>query len=266
MISLYTGSVGSGKSYHGIELGLEWLRNGKNVIANFPILPPDKYLFKKSRKRWEERVSRWDFRNDITVEYLMATSISKGWFGKESQCLVVIDEAGILFNSRDWQTEKGSRDKWIKFLSQSRKFGYDFIFVCQSDRMIDRQIRGLVEYEVKHYKLNNSFMLKWLSVFKVTCFMYVYKWYHTKTKGKGEMSFYKKTVADRYDTMRVFNLDDLIENTKKLYEGKVMPSNLVKQLKQWEDDLKDRELKRAKEEEEEQAIERGKLEGLGVID
>ncbi|OPX01405.1 zonular occludens toxin domain-containing protein [Geobacillus sp. LEMMY01] len=229
MISLYTGSVGSGKSYHALELGLQWVARGKHVVANFPIRPPGRFLPFRRRK-WDRMLKNWHFNDEITVEYLMSLSMENGWFGRESQCLVIIDEAGIMFNSRDWMHERQSRQKWIKFLSQSRKFGFDFIFVCQSDRMIDRQIRGLVEYEVKHRKANNASFFKWLSLFKVTMFIYAYKWYQTKLPASVRVSFYRSWVANRYDTMRIFNLDDLIADMRAIYEGKVIPAPVAQQI------------------------------------
>lgn len=220
MITLYTGSVGSGKSFHGVELGWDWISRKKNVIANFP-------LIFKNTKREQAKAERWTFQDEITVEWLMAKSIENGWYGKESQCCVIIDEAGIIFNSRDWQSKGSERMKWIKFLSQSRKFGYDFIFICQADRMIDKQIRGLVEYEVKHLKANNSFFLGFLSLFKFTLFLYVYRWYQTRLKSNLRFSYYKPWLAKRYDTFRTFNLDELIDYLEKLYEGKIIPSNIA---------------------------------------
>ncbi|SFT00864.1 zonular occludens toxin domain-containing protein [Paenibacillus sp. 453mf] len=233
MISLYTGSVGSGKSYHATDLGLQWIKR-KHVIANFPIKPPSRAP-KFIAKQWQKKLTRWTYWNDFSVEMLIAYSIENGWYGKESQCLVIIDEAGIMFNSRDWQTERESRTKWIKFLSQSRKFGYDFVFVCQSDRMIDKQIRGLVEYEVKHLKANNSFFLSFLSLFKVTLFLYVYRWYQTKLKASMRFGRYKSSVANRYDTMRTFNLDDLISQIKQIYKNSDMPDSVHKQIEIWEE-------------------------------
>lgn len=216
MITLYTGSVGSGKSFHGVEIGWEWIKKRRRrVIANFPL------IFKKKESKLEER---WIFEDEITVEWLMAKSIENGWYGKESQCCVIIDEAGIIFNSRDWQTKGGERMKWIKFLSQSRKFGYDFIFICQADRMIDKQIRGLVEFEVKHLKANNSFFMSFLSIFRFTLFLYVYRWYQTRLKSNLRFSYYKPWIGKRYDTMRTFNLDELIDYLEKLYEGKIIPA------------------------------------------
>lgn len=249
MITIYSGSVGSGKSYHALELGLEWVTKRKHVIANFPVLPPKKFFGKMHERVWEARMSRWHFEDEITPELLMARSFENGWFGKESQCLVVIDESGIVFNSRDWQSASKERVKWIKFLSQSRKFGYDFILVAQSDRMIDKQIRGLVEYEVKHLKANNSFFLSWLGMFRLTAFLYVYRWYQTKLRGSLRMAVYKPWIGARYDTMRTFNLDELLEAIEKIYEGKVIPAPVAVQLDAWRERLEER-----RREKQEQAI------------
>lgn len=241
MISLYTGTVGSGKSFHAIELGLNFCKGQRagHVIANFPINAPKK-RFKRGKKKWQDIMSRWHYFEEIDVPYLMGLSIEKGWFGHESSCLVIIDEAGIMFNSRDWQSEKENRNKWIKFLSQSRKFGYDFVFVCQADRMIDKQIRGFVEYEVKHRKINSSRMFAFLNLFHFTVFMYIYKWYGTRLRAHLNLSFYKRWIAARYDTMRIFNLEDLIDAMKKIYAGKIIPAHVAAQLVVWEDQVKEK--------------------------
>lgn len=240
MISIYSGTVGSSKSYHATALGLEWLNRGKHIVANFPILPPRNMRTKAQKERWEKKSKRWHFMEAITIQTLIALSIENGWFGKESQCICIIDEAGILFNSRDWQTEAKTRTAWIKFLSQSRKFGFDLVFVAQSDKMIDKQIRGLVEYDVKHFKLNNSFFLGWLSLFKISIFMYNYKWYQTKLKGNMRFAIFNPAVANRYDTMRTFNLEELAEQIEKLYEGAIIPAPVAIQLATWKKNIFDR--------------------------
>lgn len=244
MLSLYSGTPGSGKSFHALELALTWCKRGKHVIANFPIQPPKKYYSKFHKNQWEKILSRWHFREEISVDYLMALSFENEWFGKESSCMVVIDEAGVIFNSRDWQHERQSRTAWIKFLSQHRKFGYDLIFIAQMDRMIDRQIRGLFEYEVKHLKANNSFFFKWLGMFKISLFMCVYKWYQTKLKGNMRFVFYRPWIAARYDTMKVFNLEELIDAMQKIYEGKVIPAAVAVQLQVWKEELETKEIRK----------------------
>ena len=81
---------------------------------------------------------------------------------RSGSCLLIVDEAGILFNSRDWMVRAEEAEKVDKFFSQSRKFGYDVILVAQSDRMIDRQIRDLAEYLVRHFNMRKYWYFAWL--------------------------------------------------------------------------------------------------------
>lgn len=195
MIYLYTGTPGSGKSYHQIEKIFDYLMKGKSVISNFPLKfgkrhikkgVPDRHYFIKN--------------DDIKVDTLVKLSRMNKWYEKESNCLICLDEAGMLFNSRDFG--KKDRMAWIEFFSQHRKFGFDVILVCQLDRMLDRQIRSLAEYEVKHRKINNFGILKWLPI---TTFMYVTYWYGIRQRVSSETSIFLKSIAGRYDTMALFN-------------------------------------------------------------
>jgi zona occludens toxin len=240
MISIYSGTVGSGKSYHGTELALEWLNRGKHVVANYPILPPKRCNSAKAKAKWAKKSLRWHFYEFITVEVLVALSFENNWYGKESQCLIEIDEAGVMFNTRDWQTEKNTRTPWIKWLSQSRKFGYDVVFVAQSDKMIDKQIRGLVEYNVVHFKLSNSFFFSWLKWLKISLFLYNYKWYQTKLPGNKRFGLYRPSIANRYDTMRTFNLEELTQQIEELYKGSIIPAPVLIQLTMWKQNIFDR--------------------------
>lgn len=195
MIYLYTGTPGSGKSYHQIEEIFNYLAKGKFVISNFPL---------KFTKRHEKKQipSRHLFlKNDeITVEKLVQLSQEKKFYTSESNCLICIDEAGIKFNSRSFNSK--DRMQWIEFFSQHRKLGYDIILVAQTDRMIDRQIRTLAEYEIKHRKINNYGIFKFLPF---TFFMYVTYWYTVRQRVGCETSMFLKFIADRYDTMALFN-------------------------------------------------------------
>ena len=72
---------------------------------------------------------------------------------REGEILLVIDEAQLLFNSREWV--KSDRAEWCSFFTQHRKLGYEVVLVAQFDRMLDRQIRSLIEYEWIHRKVSN---------------------------------------------------------------------------------------------------------------
>lgn len=268
MISMYTGSVGSGKSYHALELGLRVIKERKHgmprkVIANFPIIQKKRFFATKRRKEKDAEIfDNWIYIDEITPDFLMAQSIINGWYGKESCCTVIIDEAGILFNSRDWQGDKGVRNKWNKFLALSRKFGYDLILVTQADRMIDRQIRSMAEYDVKHLKANNSFLMSWLSLFKITLFMYSYQWYQTKLKGNLRVALYRNSIGARYDTMRIFSFEELIGAVKALYDGKIIPAPVAAQISTWEKERIDRALELAEQQAAEAPEEVSPLDGL----
>lgn len=146
MIYLYTGTPGSGKSLHTARLIHDHLRiKKKPVIANFDINPATK------------GIERFTFKpnTQLTPDFLYGYSKDywKGESVREDTILLVIDEAQLVFNSRSWS--QGQRMDWIEFFSQHRHFGYKVVLIAQFDRMIDRQIRALVEIEVNHRRMDN---------------------------------------------------------------------------------------------------------------
>jgi len=205
MISIYVGPVGSGKSYHALCEGLAHISviPERYVVANFPI------KFKRGRKGEREK-RRWIYLPDeqMTVENLIKISFEKRFFGKEGHALLIVDEAGVFFNARDWQVKGKERVEWIKFFSQSRKFGYDVILVAQDLRMIDRQIRNMADFEVKHLNMNKYF---WFKMLPFKMFAVVYYWMNTRFRGSLRFMILRPWVAKRYDTMRIFNLNGEIQ-------------------------------------------------------
>lgn len=222
-ISLYTGFVGSGKSYHAVSQAVtiaEAPAGKRWVVANFPITEKKKWVarlpFIGNKVKDPYIKSRWVYQDNdnLTPEYLIKKSVEMGWDKKEGSVLLIFDEASIPFNSRDWQ--KNNRKDWIQFLTQSRKFGYDVIFITQDARMLDRQIRSLCEYETTHKKLNNWSFFKLLPF---TLFAAVSYWNGTNarySKGSLTLCVYKKKVADRYDTKALFGFgNDIIAQVSK---------------------------------------------------
>lgn len=195
-ISLYSGTPGSGKSYNAIYQILWALRLKKIVIANFPMT-----FTKKEKKRGYDKRFFYMPNESITVESLVVFAIEHGMIEakKESQCLVVIDEAGGRFNCRE--SLKSDRAEWIDFFSQYRKIGFYFILVAQNDRMIDKQIRGFVEYEIVHRKVNRFGPFK---ILPFTMFVAVQRWYVVKQKVSAEFILYHKSVSAHYDTYAMF--------------------------------------------------------------
>jgi zona occludens toxin (predicted ATPase) len=204
-IYLYYGTVGSGKSYHALVEGLMYVnRKRKNtVVANFPI---------KAKTEGERK--NWIYLEDIQVKDLIRISLERGIYGKEGHGLIIIDEAGVFFNARDWQVSSERRKEWIKFMSQSRKFGYNIILIAQEPRMVDRQIRSQAEYNVKHVKMRNY---SWFKIIPFPVFAQVYYWSGGQFKGQVRLSILKPWIAKRYDTMKIFSYDEEMQKLIKEY-------------------------------------------------
>lgn len=207
-ISLYSGTPGSYKSYHATADIIQWLGRGKNVIANFPV-NADKYYNNKKKK-----LGKFIFlkNSDLTIDYLL--NFAKKYHEKNSlkpQTLIVIDEASILFNSRQFDVK--GRMEWVNFFANHRHFNFEVILIAQNDRMLDRQIRGLLEYDMKHRALKNwNLPMALLSLVCKGIFHVVEYWYPCRIKTDTHLKRFKKKIANCYDTMALFNFQD---NEKK---------------------------------------------------
>lgn len=195
MIELYSGTPGSGKSFHACERIYYTLKlKGHHVIANFPVKMP---------LGFRQRSDFYFIKNeDLTIDYLIRFAMTKHNARREHETLLVIDEAGIKFNSRKWQD--ADRLKWLDFFSQHRKFGFDIILISQSDIMLDKQIRSFIEIEVNHRKMvNNGWIGFCLSpVFTFCCIRY---WYGIKLRLGCDFLRYSKKIANIYDSFALFD-------------------------------------------------------------
>ncbi|MFR1882989.1 MAG: zonular occludens toxin domain-containing protein [Blautia sp.] len=155
MITLYSGTPGSGKSYHMSRDICLMYKKGKIIFANFDIdVDYLKKLYPKSKAQ-VFCVSNRDLKYPFGLigfsnNYLVPDSRGRV---KEKQIYLFIDECQINFDSRSWN-EKGRTD-WVRWLSEHRKYGYNIILTTQNEADIDKKIRGRIEYEIKHFKVNN---------------------------------------------------------------------------------------------------------------
>lgn len=201
MIELYSGTPGSGKSLHAAETIYWRLRAGKPVICNFLIEPG--YIKKYNNNFF------YCPNDQLTPGVLY--EFSKTYFGesghiyKEDSILLVIDECQLLFNARSWG--RTDRAGWLSFFTQHRKYGYLVILVAQNDRMLDRQVRALVEYEEIHRKVSNFGIFG--SFLKIICrkevFFSIRRWYPLKERVGLYMFVPKKKYFRLYDTRALFD-------------------------------------------------------------
>ena len=203
MITLYSGTPGAGKSLHLASRLYHWMQyKNAPIIGNFHC---DFSAIKKQKGSF-----LYLDNSELTPERLL-------WFSKnysdyvcrrvrEGEILLVIDEAQLLFNSREWV--KSDRAEWCSFFTQHRKLGYEVVLVAQFDRMLDRQIRSLIEYEWIHRKVSNfGTKGKIISSFcGGRLFVAVKVWYPLKEKVGSEFFFYRKKFSDIYDTYALFSI------------------------------------------------------------
>ncbi|MDB8791990.1 zonular occludens toxin domain-containing protein [Romboutsia sp. 1001216sp1] len=194
MIYFYSGTPGSGKSLHvAQDIYNKLFIRKQNVIANFDI---NREIYNKKKKKGK---FLYVPNNELTPEFFYQYAKDHHVLGKESQTLVILDECQILFNPRAWNDKY--RINWVNFFTQHRKWGYNFILISQFDRLVDRQIRSLFEYEVKHRKVNNFKLAK---LFPISTFCAVEYWYGVKERVGCEFFIYKKKYGQMYDTFKNF--------------------------------------------------------------
>lgn len=201
MIELYSGTPGSGKSLHVAKIIRERLRMYNCVIiGNFYV---NQNTVKK-RKGTYIYVDNSRLEPERLIKFAVRYAKHKGRRLKEDELYLFIDEAQLLFNSRDWQLIKTSG--WVSFYSQHRKLGFYIGLIAQFDRMLDRQIRSLVENEIKHRKVSRAGLFGKLLGFLTgdNLFIYIKIWYPMKQKVYSEFFLGTKKVYDLYDSYGLF--------------------------------------------------------------
>ncbi len=202
MIVLYSGTPGSGKSLDAARTIARWCRRGSPVICNFPI------DVSGVRTKKEKKVYFWS-NEELTPDRLVA--FSRGHFRgrrcREDSILVVIDEAQLLFNARDWSAR--GRDRWTWFFTMHRHFGFFIILCAQFDRMLDRQVRSLIEYEYIHRKVTNigwrGALLSCLMLSPFNLYVKVKVWYPMREKVGAEFFRRRARYCRMYDTFAMLD-------------------------------------------------------------
>lgn len=202
MIVLYSGTPGSGKSLHSAkEIRSRMQQPGKIIIGNFEIndkvIPKvkSKFIYVSNERLSPERL------------FMFSRRYSKhlGRQLKEDELWLIVDEAQLFFNSRNWQSFTSSG--WLSFFSQHRKYGYKIVLIAQFDRMLDRQVRCLIEYEYKHRKVerfgNFGFLVSMF--FGGQLYVVVECWYPMKERLGASFFIGSKKVFDIYDTFNHFD-------------------------------------------------------------
>lgn len=199
MISLYSGTPGSGKS---LDIARYiYLKNmfGFEFLCNFEIDTSKLRKYKGNFHYFDNSQLSPNFLRNFSDEYF------KNHKFKEGQIILIIDECQLMFNSREWNAK--GRNEWLGFFTNHRKYGYNIILVAQFDRMIDRQIRALIEYEYKHRKLSNyGFWGRFISFFSGgDIYLSICYWYPVNERIGSEMYHCRKKYYSLYDSYKRFD-------------------------------------------------------------
>lgn len=197
MISLFSGTPGSGKSLNACREIRIFLRSCGDVIGTFAINKD--CLFKNSKYEYHY-IDIYKLDPKELVEFSKTHKKKSG--NPEGSFLLVIDEAQRLFNSRSWNAP--NRSEWITFFAEHRHLGFDIILISQNDRMLDRQIRSLIEFNFIHRKYSQfGFAGKIFALFTGQ-FVVVKIWYPLKEKVSAYFFRGSKKLYNFYDSYQLF--------------------------------------------------------------
>lgn len=204
-IYLYSGTPGSGKSLHAasdIRFALN-RRSPRPVVGNFAIngdvvKRPDMYHY----------IPNWEMRPDALY------SMAEDWWAAhpddfgEDRFLVVLDEVQLLLNARNWSAK--DRLAWIELLSQHRKVGIRLVMVAQNAKMVDNQLRMLIEYDIIHRKISTAGVAGWLMglPFGGRLFVRVMYYYQLNERLSSEWYLARRKDMLLYDTHARFERQD----------------------------------------------------------
>lgn len=184
MIDFYTGTLGTGKSFHTAKRIYEALSKGVNVISNLDIditkikpkrgyslgafvFVPNSELLANSYKLIDGNNSRYKpFTEYSYINGLIGFAEQFHVRDKhdrmyEHQTLLIYDECQELWNPRTWNRK--DRLAWIEFFRECRHYGFDVLMISQDSKSVDKQIVCTSRYETEHrnvkdYKILGKFL------------------------------------------------------------------------------------------------------------
>lgn len=156
---LLTGKRGEGKTLIATMLAKRYINQGRAVATNV------NFNLEKIAPPWNKTVIT-RLSDAPTSAELKALPSANLTYDEDKNGLLLLDEASGFLNSHDW---RDSDTKEVRFwLAQSRKDGWDLLFLAQDPKQIDAQIRNsLFELHGIARNMNKvgipvvSFMVQW---------------------------------------------------------------------------------------------------------
>lgn len=147
MITAFTGTPGSGKTYDAVAKIVDNLRIGRVVWTNIRGMNEPKCL---------EMIKLLTGLSDRGIACLLnffePGQEREFWQHVPPRCLIVLDEVQNIFNSRDWQDK--SNKTFNSWASTHRHHGFEVVLITQSIQRLDTAVRSLVEWTYVYRKVN----------------------------------------------------------------------------------------------------------------
>jgi len=142
-VHIVTGKLGSGKTLVSVSRIQDYLARGRLVATNLNLkLHHMPRVGRFARKTHVIRIP-----DKPTLEDFHAIGRGTTSYNEADNGLLVLDECGTWFNSRNWADK--SRQPVIDWCLHARKLGWDIIFIIQDVSLMDKQAReALAEHVV----------------------------------------------------------------------------------------------------------------------
>jgi zona occludens toxin (predicted ATPase) len=147
MITAFTGTPGSGKSYDAVRKILDNLRKGRVIYTNIRGMDSPECF---EMIKLVARISDYGLAKHL--RFLADEECKEFWLHVEPGSLIVLDEVQNIFNARDWQSK--ANVQFNAWASTHRHHGYDVILITQSIMRLDTAVRALVEWTYQYRKIN----------------------------------------------------------------------------------------------------------------
>lgn len=147
MITAFTGTPGSGKTYDAVRKIVDNLRLGRVIYTNVEGMDAPECL-----EMIKMVAGLSDYGLAKHLRFLERSQVQEFWLHVSPGCLIVLDEVQNDFNAREWQSQKNVYfNTWA---STHRHHGFDVILITQSIQRIDTAVRALVEWTYVYRKVN----------------------------------------------------------------------------------------------------------------
>ena len=244
-ITLFSGTVGSGKSLHAAEDIKEKLRWGRYVISTCNINTTLCFMTKRQERLYNFTKGRiHKFKHDdreknfyfvdilqITPQYLYEFAAVHHVEGKERQTYLYLDECVAIF-SPTCPTMQDLKlwEEWQTFFRMSRQLGYEVILIPQSSKLISRKVVDCCDLDVRHFaQKNHGTAGFFISLFLGGVFTAYTFWRGDRRECQSQKWYrYKPLYGQMY-------------NSYTLFEGAIRP---YKEALQWQEMLKEEEEER----------------------